>query len=129
MCERVLRKAGTPAMVCRADGDRNLLVEFGPNVLDLNLRFRVHALEDQLRRAELPGIIDITPGVRSLHVHYDTRRLSRETLLDALDACERAIPDLDNLSLPSRTVYLPLSWDDPATQLAIRKYMQSVRPD
>ena len=24
---------------------------------------------------------------------------------------------------------LPLSWDDPATQLAIRKYMQSVRPD
>ena len=26
-------------------------------------------------------------------------------------------------------VHLPLSWDDPATQLAIRKYMQSVRPD
>jgi urea carboxylase len=29
----------------------------------------------------------------------------------------------------SRVVHLPLSWDDPATQLAIRKYMQSVRPD
>jgi urea carboxylase len=123
----VLRSA--PGVVCRADGDRYLLVEFGPNVLDLNLRFRVHALEDQLRRAGLPGVLDITPGVRSLHVHYDTRRLSRETLLDALDACERAIPDLDNLSVPSRTVHLPLSWDDPATQLAIRKYMQSVRPD
>ncbi len=26
-------------------------------------------------------------------------------------------------------MHLPLSWDDPATQLAIRKYMQSVRPD
>ena len=26
-------------------------------------------------------------------------------------------------------VHLPLSWDDPATQLAIRKYTQSVRPD
>jgi len=33
------------------------------------------------------------------------------------------------MMLPARTVYLPLSWDDPATQLAIRKYMQSVRPD
>jgi urea carboxylase len=26
-------------------------------------------------------------------------------------------------------VHLPLSWDDPATKLAIEKYMQSVRPD
>ena len=30
---------------------------------------------------------------------------------------------------PSRIVHLPLSWDDPATRLAIRKYTQSVRPD
>src|SRR5262249_6807711 len=39
----------TPAVVCRADGDRHLLVEYGPNLLDLDLRFRVHALEEQLR--------------------------------------------------------------------------------
>jgi urea carboxylase len=118
-----------PGVVVRSDGDRYLLMEYGPNVLDLNLRCRVHALEDQLRSLGLHGIIDITPGVRSLHIHYDTGRLSRETLLEALDACERRIPDLDDLVAPSRTVHLPLSWDDPATQLAIRKYMQSVRPD
>ena len=123
----VLRSA--PGMVCRADGDRYLLVEYGPNVLDLNLRFRVHALEEQLRNAGVPGIVDITPGVRSLHVHYDTRKLDRETLLDAVGACERAIPDLDDIAVPSRIVHLPLSWDDPATGIAIRKYMQSVRPD
>ena len=34
-----------------------------------------------------------------------------------------------NFVVPSRTVWLPLSWDDPATRLAIEKYMQSVRPD
>ncbi len=118
-----------PGVVVRADGDRNLLVEYGPNVLDLNLRFRAHALEQQLRAAALPGIIDITPGVRSLQVHYDTRLLPREALLEALDACEHRIPELDDLVAPSRVVHLPLSWDDPATQLAIRKYMQSVRPD
>jgi urea carboxylase len=119
---------GTPAVVCRADGDRYLLIEYGPNVLDLNLRFRVHALEQQLREAKLPGIIDITPGVRSMHIHYDAR-LRREELLEALEACERRIPDLDDITVESRVVHLPLSWDDPATQLAIRKYMQSVRPD
>jgi urea carboxylase len=116
-------------LVSRADGDRYLLVEYGPNVLDLNLRFRVHALETNLRAAGLRGIIDITPGVRSLHVHYDTRVLSRAALLDAVDTCDCAIPDLDDITVPSRIVHLPLSWDDPATQLAIRKYTQSVRPD
>jgi urea carboxylase len=119
---------GAPAVVCRADGDRYLLVEYGQNVLDLNLRFRVHALEEQMRAANLRGIIDITPGVRSLHIHYDSR-LPREELIEALDACERRIPELDNITVASRVVHLPLSWDDPATQLAIRKYMQGVRPD
>jgi urea carboxylase len=119
---------GAPAVVCRADGDNCLLVEYGPNALDLNLRFRVHALEQKLREMNLPGIIDITPGVRSLHIHYDSR-VAREALLEALEECERRIPDLDDLMVPSRVVHLPLSWDDPATQLAIRKYTQSVRPD
>ena len=119
---------GAPAVVCRADGDNCLLVEYGPNMLDLNLRFRVHALEQQLHEMNLPGIIDVTPGVRSLHIHYDSR-VAREALLEALEECERRIPDLDDLTVPSRVVHLPLSWDDPATQLAIRKYTQSVRPD
>jgi urea carboxylase len=66
--------------------------------------------------------------VRSLHVHYDSR-LRREGLLEALDVCERRIPDLDDIAVNSRVVHLPLSWDDPATQLAIGKYMQGVRPD
>src|ERR1700680_4560038 len=118
---------GSPAVVCRVDGDRYLLVEYGPNVLDLNLRFRVHALEQQIREAQLPGIIDITPGVRSLHIHYDSR-LHRQELLEALDACERRLPGLEHITVQSRVVHLPLSWDDPATQLAIRKYMQGVRP-
>jgi urea carboxylase len=33
------------------------------------------------------------------------------------------------MEVPSRIVHLPLSWNDPATQLAIQKYTQSVRKD
>src|SRR6187397_1474016 len=33
------------------------------------------------------------------------------------------------MRLPSRIVHLPLSWDDPATQLATQRYQQSVRAD
>lgn len=125
---RTSESNGSPEVICRADGDKCLLVEYGPNVLDLNLRFRVHALEQQLRDARLAGIIDITPGVRSLHIHYDAP-LSREALLEALEDSEQRIPELDDITVKSRIVHLPLSWDDPATQLAIRKYTQSVRPD
>ena len=89
----------------------------------------MHALENRLRHTRLSGILEITPGVRSLHIRYDSRRLKRETLLEAVDSCEAQITDLDDIVVASRVVYLPLCWDDPATQLAIRKYMQSVRPD
>lgn len=118
-----------PAVLCRADGDKYLLIEYGPNVLDFHLRFRVHALEEKLRAASLAGIIDITPGIRSLQIHYNNLLLSREDLLKALDEAESSLKKLDDVRVPARVVHLPLSWDDPQTQLAIRKYMQSVRPD
>jgi hypothetical protein len=38
--------------------------------------------------------------------------------------CER-----EDLDVPSRIVWLPLSWDDPACQKAIDKYMTTVRRD
>ena len=98
-------------------------------MLDLSLRFRVHLLEDKLRSLELQGIIDVTPGVRSLQIHYDNRQLSRAELLDALEALDRELPSSADVTVPSRTVYMPLSWNDPATQLAQAKYMHSVRPD
>jgi urea carboxylase len=118
-----------PALTIRQDGDRNLLVEYGPMVLDLALRFRVHALMQAFSARRLPGVIDLTPGIRSLQVHYDDARLPRERLLEELAAAEAELPRTDDIEVPSRVVHLPLSWDDPATQLAIRKYTQSVRPD
>jgi urea carboxylase len=118
-----------PRALYRADGDKYLLVEYGLNTLDLALRFRVHLLEEKLRAARLKGIIDITPGVRSLQIHYDNGRLSRDELLDALDAFDAELPETPEIAVPSRVVHLPLSWNDPATQLAQQKYAQAVRPD
>jgi urea carboxylase len=116
-------------MVFRADGDKYLLVEYGPLQLDLTLRFRVHVLEQSLREAALPGIIDITPGIRSLHIHYDSRQLQRAALIQTLTDLDAAMPDLTNITVPSRIVHMPLSWDDPQAKLAQEKYMQAVRPD
>jgi urea carboxylase len=116
-------------VVYRRAGDRYLLVEYGPLVLDLRLRFRVHALMTWVKQCKLPGIVDLTPGVRSLQIHFDPRVLSGKLLLSALEAAERELSSIDDVEVPTRTVHLPLSWDDPQTQLAIQKYTTSVRPD
>ncbi|HEX2660975.1 MAG TPA: carboxyltransferase domain-containing protein, partial [Polyangia bacterium] len=121
--------ATRPSVTVRQDGDAYLLVEYGPMVLDLALRFRVHALMNWLQARKPPGIIDLTPGIRSLHIHYDDGVLARERLLHALAQAEDDLPATDEIEVPSRIVHLPLSWDDPATRLAIQKYTQSVRPD
>ncbi|WP_042338299.1 5-oxoprolinase/urea amidolyase family protein [Paraburkholderia ferrariae] len=116
-------------VVYRRSGDRNLLIEYGPPVLDLKLRFRVHALMHWLAEHPLTGIIDLTPGIRSLQVHFDHRVLSRDRLIAHLQDAEAALPAVDAMRVPNRIVHLPLSWDDPSTRVAIERYMQSVRPD
>ncbi|MGE8159794.1 urea carboxylase [Paraburkholderia sp. NPDC080076] len=116
-------------VVYRRSGDQNVLIEYGPLVLDLNLRFRVHALMNWLDAHRLPGIVDLTPGIRSLQVHFDPRVLSHDALLAHLQQAERELPAVDAMRVPNRIVHLPLSWDDPSTRIAIERYMQSVRPD
>jgi urea carboxylase len=39
------------------------------------------------------------------------------------------LPDVTAMEVPSRTVYLPLAWEDSQTQLATERYIQTVRPD
>ena len=54
-------------------------------VLDLELRLHVHALMSWLEDRDLAGIIDLTPGIRSLQVHYDSRVLPLDELLLDVD--------------------------------------------
>jgi urea carboxylase len=120
---------GNNQTIYRRSGDRYLLIEYGELVLDLQLRFRVHALMEWLKANPIAGIIDLTPGIRSLQIHYDSRIVLDRELLDYLTTAESNLPSIDELTVPTRIVHLPLSWDDDSTQLAIDKYIQSVRAD
>jgi urea carboxylase len=115
-------------LVCRLAGDHFLLIEVGPPVLDIPRRFKVHALMLALKQQGIPGVRELTPGIRSLQIHYNSQELQLTYLLNLIEQTVNSLTTGD-LSVPSRNVYLPLSWDDEACKLAIEKYMQSVRPD
>jgi urea carboxylase len=115
-------------VVCRLAGDHFLLIEVGPLVLDIPRRFKVHALMLALERQGIRGVRELTPGIRSLQIHYNSQKLQLTDLLNLIAQTVNSLTTGD-LSVPSRNVYLPLSWDDEACKLAIEKYMLSVRPD
>jgi urea carboxylase len=119
----------TPAVTYRANGDDNLLVEYGAMELSLSMRARVHVLAEQIEAAGLEGLIDLTPGVRTLQVHFDPRVASLPRVLSAVSALEDTLPPSDQLEVPSRVIHLPLSWDDPVTHEATARYAAGVRGD
>jgi urea carboxylase len=120
---------GDKRLVARLSGDTHLLLEIGAPELDLVLRFRGHALMQALAAKNLNGVIDLTPGIRSLQLHYQPETLSLANLLAVVIGEWDAVCNAQDLKVPSRIVHLPLSWDDPACQLAIDKYMTTVRKD
>jgi urea carboxylase len=122
-------RGARPSVTYRRAGDKYLLVEYGPLVLDLELRLRVHALMRWLEQLAQRGIIELTPGIRSLQIHYESRILALDRLIDLLLTAEDSLPPIESMEIATRIVHLPLSWDDDATLLAIAKYMQSVRAD
>ncbi|MFT4181177.1 MAG: urea carboxylase [Rhizobium sp.] len=122
-------EVGPVPVVYRRQGDDNLLVEYGPMQLDIALRLRVHLLMQAIKKAKLPGLVDLTPGIRSLQIHYDGTGLTRTRLLGLLTEIEASLPPAQAVKVPSRIVHLPLSWNDPDAELAMRKYQELVRPN
>jgi urea carboxylase len=116
-------------IVIRRAGDEDILIEFGDMRLDFELRLRVQALRDALARQNIPGIIDLTPGIRSLQIHFDITRITRDAVLAVIDATLPMLPAPEDMVVHSRTLYLPLSWNDPQIQLAMRKYQETTRPN
>ena len=118
-----------PDVVYRLAGENNILIEYGAMKLDIAQRLRAHLLMGWIKEHIQAGIIDLTPGIRSLQVHFDHSALTLDQLLKLLQAAERELANTGPVKIPARRVYLPLSWNDPSIQKAIDIYMQSVRDD
>lgn len=116
-----------PQVIYRQAGDSHILIEYGPPILDLAFRFRVFALISYLEEQAITGIIEISPGIRSLQIHFDNQILSCEQLMQLLLHAESQLLNIDELEIPTRILELPLAFAENSVQDAIHRYMQSVR--
>jgi len=113
----------------RSAGDEYLLVEYGEMELDLRLRLRVHTLMQAIQEEQAIPAIDLTPGIRSLQIHLDCKKIDIREACCKIVELEKNLPTLESVKLPSRIIELPLSWNDPGARLAMHRYQQNVRPD
>jgi urea carboxylase len=116
----------SPKTVYRQAGDSYILLEYGENVLDLALRLRVHQLIQMIRDAKIAGVLELSPGVRSLQIKYDGLVIPQSQLIAQLLQLEEEMGDLSQLKIPSRIVHLPMAFEDSATLGAVERYQESV---
>lgn len=121
---------GRPHVCYRTAGDRAILVEYGdPFPADLGVNFFVHATARHLSAHPVRGLLEVAPGLRSLLVYYDPTVVGQESLVQALDELHNDVPEPSAIVLPSRTLRLPIVFDDSASREAVNRYRISIRPD
>ncbi len=120
-------KNGRPLVSYRQAGDKYILLEYGDNILELSLRLRVYALMEYLKASPIKGVIELSPGVRSLQINYDSRVIHQQELIKQLLLIEDILADAREIKVPSRIVYMPMAFEDSATLDAVARYRQSVR--
>ncbi len=133
---RFIRADAAPAIISthrdvtvRRAGDEDILIEFGEMKLDFELRLRAQALRDALDAAKLPGVIDLTPGIRSLQVHFNSTQTTAAKMTAAMEEILPTLPAPEDMVVKARTIHLPLSWNDSQIRLAMRKYQETTRPN
>jgi|SRR5450631_1389112 inhibitor of KinA len=93
-------------------GESALVVEFGATI-DPNIHDCVLALDAAVNQANIEGITETVPTYRSLMVHFDPRRLTAGTLIDALTR-------LDGTSKPApkrrQRWHIPACYDPPYSE-------------
>ena len=121
--------AGTdrPRVIYRRMGDRYLLVEYGDIVMDINLRVRVYSLQKAIAEQGIAGIEETNPGVRSLLIQYDSRAIGHAELLRELERLESTLPLAEEVEIPSRSIRLPIAFNDRWCRDAVKRYSETVR--
>ncbi|CUM66186.1 uncharacterized protein PRCAT00003844001 [Priceomyces carsonii] len=120
--------SGSLKVTYRQAGDRYVLVEYGNNVLDLNLSYRIHKLIEMVEENKTTGIVEMSQGVRSVLIEYDDT-VTQDQLLNVLISYEKEISFVNKWEVKSRIIRLPMAFEDKKTLDAVKRYQETIRSD
>lgn len=120
--------ASSPKTVYRQAGDRYILVEYGENIMDLNLSYRLHKLIEMVGELNVEGIVEMSRGVRSVLIEYN-EKVTQTQLLETMLAVEKEIAFVNKWKVPSRVIKLPMAFEDDKTLNAVKRYQETIRSD
>lgn len=120
--------SNAPKVTYRQAGDRYILVEYGDNLLDLNLAYRIHKLDAMVKEYKPKGIFELSAGVRSVLVEY-TDEITQKEALDTLVSYEKEIIFVNKWKVSSRIIKLPMAFEDKKTLDAVKRYQETIRSE
>lgn len=115
-----------PNINIRQSGDKNILIEYGENKLDLKLRIRIHFLMKMINKISIPGIEELSPGVNSLQIKYDSRIIKQKKLIKLILDLENKLTSIKNTKIKSRIIRLPMSFEDITSINAVKHYQETI---
>ncbi|KAM0499548.1 hypothetical protein ACHAP8_005705 [Fusarium lateritium] len=111
----------------RQAGDHAFLLEFGNgSIFNLRHNFAIFAFCESHRKESIAGVVELTPGMFSLHVIYG-QGLSPSLILSRLR--ERMCSYTVSSKISSRQIRFPIVFDDSVNHAAIERYTATIRSD
>lgn len=124
---QALEKA--PTVAYRQAGDRYVLVEYGENLMDINVLYRVHKLIEMVELHQTVGIVEMLRGVRLVLVEFDGYKILQAQLVATLVAYEKEIAFVNKWLVPLRVIRLPMAFEDKKTLAAVTRYQETIRAE
>ena len=118
--------AGKERILYRQAGDSAMLLEFGDDCFEIRASFRIYAFINAHKTKPISGILQITPGVRALHVMYE-KSIPQRTMLKTLHEIFSSLKQEYTEGIPSRTFHLPLAFEHSSVHAAVSRYAQTIR--
>lgn len=114
----------------RQAGDGFLQVEYGvvPTV-ELLDSFRMLAVDAEIKKMKINGLIETLPGVRTNLFHFDPLILDYDQMIGYITEAEEKIKSVDDMVIDSRIITLPMTFEDSVTKKAVEVYEKTIRKD
>jgi urea carboxylase len=96
-------------------GDEYIYAEISRE-MSIENNFKALAITNELRRRNIPGIIDICPANASYLVRYDPEKISSSDLHEYLKDIDINKSHLSEMNLLTKIVEIPTWYDDPITR-------------